>query len=76
MKVVLQEAKTKVYLKSLDAWTADPNKALQFENFTAAAIFCAVHRLHGIRFQVSSQMHPAVVSALPQTDQITHFPFC
>jgi len=39
MRVLLLNAKTKLYLRSLDSWTSEPDSAQDFGNSLQAALF-------------------------------------
>jgi hypothetical protein len=49
MKVFLQNALTREYLKSLDAWTPLLGGAQQFEDSAEAIRFCLDHELRNMR---------------------------
>jgi hypothetical protein len=64
MKVFLQNAVTREYLKELDAWTSLSARALEFDDSTAAIQFCLDHELRNMR----------VVLHFPEFDYDVHLP--
>lgn len=45
MKILIQDNQGRIFLRSADAWTTDPERALHFPNSMAAMEFCARHNL-------------------------------
>jgi len=49
MSVMLQDVRTRKYVKSPDGWTEDPDDARQFGGGTDALFYCCRHQLNDMR---------------------------
>ena len=52
MRILLQHARTRLYLKGLGDWTANPFEALDFKQSQRAIDFAAKHHLTGVQIVV------------------------
>jgi len=52
MKILLQHARTQLYLRSLGNWTADPSRAYDFQHSQRAIDFARTHTLTGVEVVV------------------------
>jgi hypothetical protein len=63
MKILLQHMRTRLFLKSLGNWTANPYEAFDFEHSQRAVEFAEQNNLHGVQILVKfidSQFDEAV----------------
>lgn len=49
MKILIQNCKTHLYLKSLSEWTPDPEEARSFKTSDQAIRLCAEHRIPAVQ---------------------------
>ncbi|MEK7781591.1 MAG: hypothetical protein AAB370_08855 [Verrucomicrobiota bacterium] len=52
MKILLQHARTQLYLRSLGNWTADPIEAYDFRHSQRAIDFAREHSITGVEIAV------------------------
>ena len=52
MKILLQHARTQLYLRSLGNWTADPSRAYNFQHSQRAIEFAQAHTVIGVQLVV------------------------
>ncbi len=52
MKILLQHARTQLYLRSLGNWTADPMRAYDFRHTRRAIDFAREHSIHGAQVAI------------------------
>ena len=52
MKILLQHARTQLYLRSLGNWTADPREAYDFQHSQRAIDFAREHAITGVEIAV------------------------
>lgn len=52
MKILLQHARTQLYLRSLGSWTANPLEAYDFHHSRRAIIFAQDHSITGVEIAV------------------------
>jgi hypothetical protein len=52
MKILLQHARTQLYLRSLGSWTANPLEAYDFHHSRRAIIFARDHSITGVEIAV------------------------
>lgn len=52
MKILLQHARTQLYLRSLGNWTADPREAYNFQHSQRAIDFAREHSITGVEIAV------------------------
>lgn len=52
MKILLQHARTQLYLRSLGNWTADPREAYDFKHSQRAIDFAREHSITGVEIAV------------------------
>lgn len=52
MKILLQQTRTQMFLKTVDAWTANPYEALDFEHSQRAIEFAHEHHMNGVQIVV------------------------
>jgi alpha-D-ribose 1-methylphosphonate 5-triphosphate synthase subunit PhnL len=71
MRILLQHARTGLYLRSPENWTANPFESLDFKNSQAAIDFAREHNIDGIQIAVTfmdSQFDEVVpLPPLPRT---------
>ena len=63
MRILLQHVRTKLYLKSLGTWKANPYEAYDFEHSQRAIDFASENKLQGVQILVKfieSQFDEAV----------------
>ena len=53
MKILLQHARTQLYLRSLGNWTADPGDAHDFQDSLRAIHFVRKHSITGVQIAVN-----------------------
>ena len=53
MKILLQHARTQLYLRSLGNWTADPRDAHDFQDSLRAINFVRKHCITGVQIAVN-----------------------
>ena len=58
MKILLQDPQTKLFLKRLDEWTADPDEALEFESLTRALQLSRTGRVNNARILLHFDQPP------------------
>lgn len=54
MRILLQHARTGLYLRGLGNWTADPSGALDFQHSQKAIDFACKHGIIGVQIAVRS----------------------
>jgi len=52
MRILLQHARTQLYLRGLGDWTANPYDAFDFQHSQKAIDFARDHRLSGVQIAV------------------------
>lgn len=52
MKILLQHARTQLYLRSLGNWTADPIEAYDFRHSRRAIDFAREHSIGGVQVAI------------------------
>lgn len=52
MKILLQHARTQLYLRSLGNWTADPIEAYDFRHSRRAIDFAHEHSISGVQVAI------------------------
>jgi hypothetical protein len=53
MKILLQHARTQLYLRSLGSWTANPLEAYDFHHSRRAINFAREHSIGGVEIAVN-----------------------
>jgi len=75
MKMLLQHIRTKLYLRSLESWTANPHEAHDFQHSQRAFDFARENKLTGVQLAVKfvdSEFDE--VFPIPSLDRPAHSP--
>ena len=65
MKILLQHVRTRLYLRSLDGWTANPYEACDFQHSMHAIEFAEKHQLQEVQLVVRFPDEECVTVPLP-----------
>jgi hypothetical protein len=55
MKILVQNCLTHLYLKALDAWTANPTDAKDFQSSEKAILYCTQHQIPAVQIVLKFQ---------------------
>ncbi len=69
MRILLQQKESGLYFKDINAWTRNPEEAMDFVSSTSAIDFCVLNKISSVQLvlKFEEQRYDIVLPVLPES---------